>query len=109
MAISFHLDENVSYAVARGLRRRHVDVTTASESGMQGDSDEAQLRFATTAGRVLVTHDADLLVLAQRGQEHAGIAYCDQERRHVGPIVRALLRLWQTREPGDMTNRVEFI
>ncbi len=109
MAISFHLDENVSHAVARGLRRRHIDVTTVAESGMQGDSDEEQLRLATTDGRVLVTHDPDLLVLAQGGQEHAGIAYCDQERRSVGQIVRELLRLWQTYEQGDMTNRVEFI
>jgi len=109
MAISFHLDENVSHAVARGLRRRQIDVTTASESGIQGASDEKQLRFATTEGRVLVTHDSDLLVLAQAGQMHSGIAYCNQERRSVGQIVRELLRLWQTYEQGEMTNRVEFI
>ena len=56
-----------------------------------------------------MTHDSDLLVLARGGQEHAGIVYCDQERRSVGQIVQALLRLWQICEQGDMTNRVEFI
>jgi predicted nuclease of predicted toxin-antitoxin system len=34
---------------------------------MQGDSDEEQLRVATTEGRVLITHDPDVLALVQSG------------------------------------------
>ncbi|MEA5618572.1 hypothetical protein VB711_12095 [Cronbergia sp. UHCC 0137] len=32
--IKFHLDENVSNAVALGLRRRGINVTTTSEAGL---------------------------------------------------------------------------
>jgi Domain of unknown function (DUF5615) len=38
--IRFHLDENVSNAVAEGLRRRGIDVTTTSEQGLISVSDE---------------------------------------------------------------------
>lgn len=37
--IKFHLDENVSNAIAQGLRRRDVDVTTVPEEGLIGVSD----------------------------------------------------------------------
>ena len=57
--IRFHLDENVDLAVAIGLRRRGVDVTTTQEIGLIRASDEKQLEFALTDGRTLVTHDED--------------------------------------------------
>ena len=44
--IRFHLDENVSNAVAEGLRRREIDVTTTPEKALIGVSDIAQLEFA---------------------------------------------------------------
>ena len=33
--IRFHLDENCSHAIAAGLRRRGIDVTTTPEMGQQ--------------------------------------------------------------------------
>jgi len=48
-------------AVARGLRNRGIDVTTTVETGMSGASDEEPLAYALSAGRVMVTHDADRL------------------------------------------------
>ena len=44
--IKFHLDENVSNAIANGLRMRGIDVTTSPEAGLIGASDEQQLAFA---------------------------------------------------------------
>jgi hypothetical protein len=41
--IKFHLDENVSNAIANGLRIRQIDVTTTAEKGFIGISDEEQL------------------------------------------------------------------
>lgn len=32
--IRFHLDENCSHAIAAGLRRRGIDVTTTPEAGL---------------------------------------------------------------------------
>lgn len=53
--ICFALDEHIAPAVAAGLRRRGVDVTTSQETELLGASDERQLAHATTHGRVFVT------------------------------------------------------
>jgi len=37
--IKFHLDENITLAIANGLRRRGIDITTTAEQGMIGQSD----------------------------------------------------------------------
>ncbi|MGH9673690.1 MAG: DUF5615 family PIN-like protein [Bryobacteraceae bacterium] len=66
MPICFHLDEHIPASIAAALRRRGIDVTTSAESGLLGANDAAQLSFAASAGRVLVTHDADFLRLLLR-------------------------------------------
>lgn len=68
--IRFHLDENVSNVIADGLRRRGIDVTTTPEQGLIASSDEVQLAFASSQGRVIFTQDDDFLRL-----HHAGIVY----------------------------------
>jgi predicted nuclease of predicted toxin-antitoxin system len=76
MPIRFHLDEHISTSIAAGLRRRGVDVTTTAEAELMGADDEAQLAFAASQGRVMVTQDADFLRHHAKGTAHAGIAYC---------------------------------
>src|SRR5688572_3893415 len=76
--IRFHLDENVDPRIATALRRENADVTTTVEAGLRTRPDEEQLDFATRTGRVLVTHDEDLLSLAS-SSPHRGIAYLCQE------------------------------
>ncbi|CAD5981384.1 hypothetical protein PCC9214_04793 [Planktothrix tepida] len=44
--IKFHLDENVSNAIANGLRMRGIDVTTSPEQGLIGVYDKQQLAYA---------------------------------------------------------------
>ena len=55
--IKFHLDENVSNAIAEGLRRRGIDVTTTPEMSLIGASDEEQVAFAVREQRVIFTQD----------------------------------------------------
>jgi hypothetical protein len=50
--IRFHLDESVSNAIAAGLRRRGIDVTTTPEVGLLAASDEEQLSFALSQNRI---------------------------------------------------------
>ena len=50
--IKFHLDENVSTAIAEGLRRRGVNLTTTPELSLIGVSDRVQLEFALLQKRV---------------------------------------------------------
>ena len=46
--IKFHLDENISQAIASGLRRRGIDVTTTPEQNLIGKLDQEQLSFAAS-------------------------------------------------------------
>lgn len=107
--IRFHLDEHVPHAVADGLRRLGVDVTTTTDAGLLGADDVAQLAFGTTDQRVIFTEDDDFLTLAAQGVEHAGLVYCHQNTRSIGQIVRALELVWEVYEPAEMANRIEFI
>lgn len=107
--IRFHLDENVDPAIADGLRRRGVDVTTTQEAALLGVEDAAQLAFSSGQGRVLVTHDEDLLSLASRADRHAGIAYCHGESRSIGQVIAALMLIRDCLSADDMRNHVEFL
>ena len=86
--IRFHLVEHVAPAVASGLRARGLDVTTTAEAGLLGADDQQQLAYIQAAGRVMVTHDQDFLVLAAEGVEHPGICYCHQQSRSVRHIIK---------------------
>ena len=108
MAIRFHLDENLSPAIAAGLRRRGIDCTTARESGLLGATDLAQLDFARRAGRVFVTHDVDFLSLAAAGHAHAGIVHCRAGPRSVGRILAQLELIHLCLSEQDMMNHIEF-
>jgi Domain of unknown function (DUF5615) len=54
--IRFHLDENCSKAIAGGLRRRGIHVTTTPEmGGLTGAIDEQQAAYSLAEGRILFT------------------------------------------------------
>jgi hypothetical protein len=107
--IRFHLDEHVPVAIAEGLRRRGIDATTAAEAKLLAARDPAHLTFAMSEGRVLFTQDADFLRLHAAGSVHMGIAYCHQESRSIGDIIRGLVLIWEIYEPNEMKGRVEFL
>jgi predicted nuclease of predicted toxin-antitoxin system len=107
--IRYHLDENVSRAIAQGLKRSGIDVTSAKDVKLIGKSDLDHLMFAKTEKRVIVTHDDDLLVLAHQGYEHFGIAYCRKDSRSVGEIIRLLILLYEIALPDEMKDRIEYL
>jgi predicted nuclease of predicted toxin-antitoxin system len=107
--IRFHLDEHISSAVASALRHREIDVTTAAETGLIAAPDADHLAFASAAGRVLVTQDSDFLRLHMSGVPHAGIAYCQQQLRSTGELLRVLVLIHAVLSPEEMMNTVEFL
>jgi predicted nuclease of predicted toxin-antitoxin system len=107
--IRFHLDEHVSHAIAHALRRRGVDVSTTTDAELLGASDSDQLAYALSERRVLVTHDPDLIEFAHRDQRHAGIAYCDQERRSLRSLIGSLLLMWEVLSPEEMEGHIEYL
>jgi predicted nuclease of predicted toxin-antitoxin system len=108
-AIRFHLDEHCHRAIAEGLRRRGVDVTTTPEIHLQGASDADHIAYAVAEGRVIFTQDRDFLRLHAAGMPHPGIAYADKDTKSIGDIIRGLVLLWEVLEPDEMLNRVEFL
>lgn len=107
--IRFHLDENVSNAVAEGLRRRGIDVTTTPEESLISVSDLVHLEFALSQKRVTFTQDTDFLRMHQAGINHCGIVYCSQGTKSIGEVIRGLILIWELLEPDDILGKVEFL
>ena len=105
--VQFYFDEHVGHAIAKGLRRRGIDVLTLADAGMLGASDDEHMSFARDERRVVVTHH-DLLRLAAEGVEHAGIVYAPQGRT-VGAMVQGLTLIAQVLTPEEMRGHIEFI
>lgn len=109
MEIRYHLDEHMDPAIATGLRRRGVDVTTTVEEGLAGASDLEQLAYAARNDRVLVTRDSDFLALSSEGVPHAGIAFWHSRHRSLGQLILDLTLLWRVYAAEDMAGRVEYL
>lgn len=76
--MKLYLDENLSPRIAELLRAHGLDAVSAHEAGNPQLADHAQLRYATSQGRVIVTCDvADFVALATEliaaNADHAGI------------------------------------
>jgi predicted nuclease of predicted toxin-antitoxin system len=107
--IKSHLDDNAPRAVAEGLRRRGIDVTTTPEVGLLGASDEEQAAWCLAEGRVIFTQDHDFLAIHAASVPHAGIAFCKKDTLRIGAMVRGLILIWEFYEPEEMTGRVEYL
>jgi hypothetical protein len=77
--IRFHLDENGHGAIAEGLRRRGIDITTTPEVSLLSATDEQQIAFALAESRSRFTQDRDYLRLDAAGVPHGGIAFCEKD------------------------------
>lgn len=104
-----HLDENVDPAVALGLSRYGIDVTTTNEVGLQGASDEAQLELIKKTQRVIFTQDTDFLIIANLNKNHPGITFCKKGTRSIGEIIDSLRLIYEVLTPEEMIGHVEFL
>ena len=102
----YHLDEHIPSAIATGLKRRGIDVTTAAEVGLLGAPDERHVEFALQLRRVIVTHDGDFLRIHASGKKHAGIACCKRGTRTTGQMLRALVLIHKTFTSYEMMGKV---
>lgn len=76
--MKLYLDENLSPRIAELLRAHGLDAISAHEAGNTQLAHHAQLRYATSQGRAIVTCDVvDFVVLATEliaaNADHAGI------------------------------------
>ena len=107
------MDHHVPRAITVGLRLRQVDVLTAYEDGMSEADDPALLDRASELGRVLFTHDDDLLVEATRrqrgGRVFGGVVFVHQLHLSIGACVRDLELIAKVGESGDLADRILFL
>jgi predicted nuclease of predicted toxin-antitoxin system len=93
---TLYLDEDVSVLIATLLQVRGLDVTTAREEGMLGESDETQLAYAVSLDRCVLTHNR-----LDFEQLHA--TYITQSKRHAGIIIAS------RRNPHEIARRVSIL
>jgi hypothetical protein len=107
--IRYHLDEHIDTAIAVGLRRRGIDVTTTVDARLLRASDLQQLAFAVADGRVFVTRERAILAEVGKVESHRGIAIARSGRRTIGPTVLALTRLHRSKTAAEMTDRIIYL
>lgn len=107
--IRFHLDENVSSAIAIPLRHSTIDVSTTREAGLIGASDLEQYAYIQQESRIIVTHDDDFLRIASIRDDLPGIVYCRKDARSMGEIVEQLILIYEILSPNEMKGQVQFL
>ena len=109
MPIRFHLDEHVHRAIALGLRRRGIDVTTTADAGLIGAPDEDHIEFALRERRVIFTQDEDFLALAARPtSRHWGIIFNKFGTKPIGQTFEFLELFHGCMSEDDTENYVEY-
>ncbi len=106
--IRFHLDEHVPPSIAKGLRRRGIDVTTTADAGLTSAHDVDHIAFALATARVIYTNDEDYLVLHDEGIAHGGIVFCQQGTRSIGEVVRFFVLVHACLSTEEIEGNVEF-
>lgn len=101
-----YANENFPVAVVEHLRGLGHDVTTTHEHGLsnQGIEDHAVLRHATENDRCVITiNRRDFIRLHRRGENHAGIIVCTENRDYDGFARRIDKAISQA---GDLVNQL---
>ena len=110
--IELYLDEDVSALVADLMRARGFVALTTTEARQIGGSDAAQLEYAVSRRKTLLTHNrADFEALARQyfstGRTHYGIIIA--VRRPPYDIVRRLLTVLNQVTADEMENQLRYI
>lgn len=106
--IRFHLDEHIDRAIAIGLVRAGVDVTTTNEAGLRTTSDPTQFAYSIRERRVFVTGDRGVMGLAAESAAHFGLVFIRRNQLTIGQQIRELLLLHDFYDSDDMIDRIEY-
>ena len=108
-----YADVHVVFAIVQALRRRGMDVAIAQDRGREEADDADLLSEALTDQRVMLTNDADFLVLAARyaarGEMFAPIYFWPQQGRSIGKMIGRILREVSLEEYHTACSRVHFL
>jgi hypothetical protein len=107
-----YLDEDVDVLLEALLRARGFDVVHTVAESQVGNSDDAQLRYATDNGRAILTHNRiHFEVLATEwfgnAESHAGIIVAS--RRPIHELAQRALWLLSTVRAEQLQNQIRYI
>ncbi|HSL82446.1 MAG TPA: DUF5615 family PIN-like protein [Thermoanaerobaculia bacterium] len=113
MSARFFFDHDGHGDVARGLRRRGVDVLTAYEDGAHRLEDSDVFRRAVALGRVLYFYDDDHFSEIHRwqrdGRSFPGAVHVAQTKLSIGEQIEELELIAKAAEPEELRNQVLFL
>jgi predicted nuclease of predicted toxin-antitoxin system len=108
--VQFYADENFDGRIIRGLRSRNVDVITALEDGRDATDDTDVFRRSSELGRVLLSHDEDVLRIAEHflrdGVEFAGLVYVHLLNTTIGNCIADLELIDQCQSAEEYVNYI---
>ncbi len=112
MSVGFYLDEDVQVFLGEAPQARGIDAVHAYQADRGGDSDDAQLSFATAEGRCMVSYNRrDSARLAGEwmadGRHHAGVV--EAVRRAPGDVLRSLVAVTAACTSEMLRDRLLFI
>jgi len=113
--LPLYLDQDsLTAAVVAGLRAGGIDVLTSHEAGQQRLSDESQLLFALSTGRMLYTGNRRDFGRIHRdwmatAREHAGIIVRSHQFTGIPEQTRALISICTALEDDGGTNRFIYL
>ncbi len=111
----FYIDEDsMENNLIKAFRQRSLDILTVQESGMRGRTDEEQLEYPISLGRVIYTSNvadfcrlhADYLL---QGKNHAGIVVVPKRGIPVGEQLRRLAKLAIAKTAEEFQNELVFL
>jgi hypothetical protein len=113
MAVRLYMDVHVPFAITVQLRRRGVDVLTASDDDATRLEDAAVLERARILNRVLFTQDIRFAALAEQWQStkrpFAGLVFGHQLSGTIGQFVEDLALIAEASDPADWLNTADRI
>jgi hypothetical protein len=113
MSVALYFDVHVPQAVADQLRRRNVDVLTATEDGAARFDDDVLLRQTTDLGRVIVTFDVRFKAMAEdwqrAGKAFVGLIYAHPMRVSIGQLVNDLELVAKATDAKDWQSAIEHL
>ena len=105
-----YLDECIDRRATEALIRQGVDAASSHTLAHSSESDAAQLAFAASENRTILTHDSDFLAESARllaaGNHHAGVLLVPdkQDLRWLLRAVRYSLEQWTPEELRDQVH-----
>ena len=110
MSLAFYMDVHVPEAITEGLRGKGIDVLTAQKDETTEWSDSELIDRATQLNRILVSHDADMLIESkvrqESGQPFSGVVYGHQLKLTIGKAVLNLELIANVMTAEEMANQV---